>query len=133
MHFIKSELHVERREDHSSFLNRFVLKVFTNHQLCVFLICRRPGILDAKYEYHKIGVRLFKRIYMSPFGFADTQWEGGLMLGRVPFPLLFVHRGNQTFFHDPNTFNMMNWFEFVSDKYVSVDYYHHFNGTGAKN
>ena len=27
---------------HSSFLNRFVLKVFTNHQLCVFLICRRP-------------------------------------------------------------------------------------------
>ena len=50
------------------------------------------------------------------------------MLGRVPFPLLFVHRGNQTFFHDPNTFNMMNWFEFVSDKYVSVDYYHHFNG-----
>jgi hypothetical protein len=23
---------------------------------------------------------------------------------------------------------MMNWFEFVSDKYVSIDYYHHFNG-----
>ena len=87
-----------------------------------------PELLGAKNEYHKIGVRLFKRFYMSPIGFADTQWEGGLMLGKVPFPLLFIHRGNQTFFHDPNTFNMMNWFEFVSDKYISVDYYHHFNG-----
>lgn len=65
---------------------------------------------------------------MSPIGFADSQWEAGYIIGRVPFPLLYIHRGNQTFFHDPNTFNMMNWFEFVSDKYVSLDYYHHFNG-----
>lgn len=87
-----------------------------------------PNLLGADYEYHKLGVRLFKRFYMSPIGFADTQWEGGWMIGRVPFPLLFIHRGNQTYFHDPNTFNMMNWFEFVSDKYISLDYYHHFNG-----
>lgn len=87
-----------------------------------------PNLLGAQYEYHKIGVRIFKRFYMSPIGFADTQWEAGWMIGNVPFPLLFIHRGNQTFFHDPNTFNMMNWFEFVSDKYVSLDYYHHFNG-----
>ena len=111
----------EGRSSRVPMLNKYpILDISYNYAI--------PGILDAKYEYHKIGVRLFKRIYMSPFGFADTQWEGGLMLGRVPFPLLFVHRGNQTFFHDPNTFNMMNWFEFVSDKYVSVDYYHHFNG-----
>lgn len=87
-----------------------------------------PNLLGAQYEYHKIGVRIFKRFYMSPIGYSDTQWEGGWMIGNVPFPLLFIHRGNQTFFHDPNTFNMMNWFEFVSDKYVSLDYYHHFNG-----
>ncbi len=87
-----------------------------------------PNLLGAQYEYHKIGVRVFKRFYMSPFGFSDTQWEGGYMIGRVPFPLLFIHRGNQTYFHDPNTFNMMNWFEFVSDKYISLDWYHHFNG-----
>lgn len=87
-----------------------------------------PGLLGSQYEYHKFGLRIFKRFYMSPLGFADTQWEAGYMLGSIPFPLLFIHRGNQTFFHDPNTFNMMNWFEFVSDKYISIDYYHHFNG-----
>jgi hypothetical protein len=87
-----------------------------------------PGLLQSDHEYHKIGLRIFKRFFMNPIGFGDTQLEGGWMIGRVPFPLLFIHRGNQTFFHDPNTFNMMNWFEFVSDKYVSFDYYHHFNG-----
>ena len=87
-----------------------------------------PGLLDSKYEFHKIGLRVFKRFFISPIGFGDSQLEGGYMFGSLPFPLLFVHRGNQTFFHDPNTFNMMNWFEFVSDKYVSVDYSHHFNG-----
>lgn len=87
-----------------------------------------PELFGAQYEYHKIGVRIFKRFYLSPIGYGDSQWEGGFIVGRVPFPLLFIHRGNQTFFHDPNTFNMMNWFEFVSDRYVSIDYYHHFNG-----
>lgn len=87
-----------------------------------------PNLLGAQYEYHKLGVRIFKRFYLSPIGYGDSQWEAGYIIGRVPFPLLFIHRGNQTFFHDPNTFNMMNWFEFVSDKYISLDYYHHFNG-----
>ena len=111
----------EGRSSRVPMLNKYpILDISYNYSI--------PGFLDAAYEYHKIGVRLFKRIYMSPIGFADTQFEGGLMIGRVPFPLLFIHRGNQTFFHDPNTFNMMNWFEFVSDKYISFDYYHHFNG-----
>ncbi|MFT4594166.1 MAG: hypothetical protein ACI9CU_000144 [Polaribacter sp.] len=87
-----------------------------------------PGILGAKYEYHKIGARVFKRFFISPIGFGDAQLEGGYMFGKLPFPLLFIHRGNQTFFHDPNAFSMMNWFEFVSDKYISIDYHHHFNG-----
>jgi hypothetical protein len=87
-----------------------------------------PGVLGSNYEFHKIGLRVFKRSFMGPFGFGDTQFEGGYMFGSVPFPLLFIHKGNQTFFQDPNSFNLMNWFEFVSDKYISLDYYHHFNG-----
>lgn len=87
-----------------------------------------PDLLGSNYEFHKIGLRIFKRSYMAPIGYADILLEGGYMLGKVPFPLLFIHRGNQTFFQDPNSFNLMNWFEFVSDKYVSLDYYHHFNG-----
>jgi hypothetical protein len=87
-----------------------------------------PDLIGSEYEFHKIGLRVFKRSFMAPIGFADIQFEGGYMIGKVPFPLLFIHRGNQTFFADPNSFNLMNWFEFVSDKYISLDYYHHFNG-----
>jgi hypothetical protein len=87
-----------------------------------------PDLLGSRYTFHKFGLRVFKRFFMAPIGFGDLQFEGGYMIGEVPFPLLFVHRGNQTFFQDPNTFNLMNWFEFVSDRYVALDYYHHFNG-----
>lgn len=87
-----------------------------------------PSMLDSKYEFHKIGVRVFKRFFIAPIGYGDIQFEGGYMFGKVPFPLLYIHRGNQTFFQDPNSFNLMNWFEFVSDRYISLDYYHHFNG-----
>lgn len=87
-----------------------------------------PGFLDSRYDFHKLGLRAFKRFYIAPIGYGDLQLEGGYMFGEVPFPLLFIHRGNQTFFQDPNSFNLMNWFEFVSDRYVSLDYYHHFNG-----
>jgi hypothetical protein len=87
-----------------------------------------PELLGSRYTFHKFGLRVFKRFFMAPIGFGDMQFEGGYMIGEVPFPLLFVHRGNQTFFQDPNTFNLMNWFEFVSDRYVALDYYHHFNG-----
>ncbi len=87
-----------------------------------------PTLLGSNYEFHRIGLRVFKRMYMAPIGFGDLQFEGGYMFGTVPFPLLFVHKGNQTFFADPNSFNLMNWFEFVSDRYISLDYYHHFNG-----
>lgn len=87
-----------------------------------------PNLLGSEYQFHKIGLRVFKRSFIAPIGYADILLEGGYMFGKAPFPLLFVHRGNQTFFQDPNSFNLMNWFEFVSDKYISLDYYHHFNG-----
>lgn len=86
-----------------------------------------PNILNSRYEYHRLGLRVEKRFFINPIGYGDTRFEAGYTFGNVAFPIMYIHRGNQTFFHDPNTFNLMNWFEFVSDKYVMLDYYHHFN------
>jgi hypothetical protein len=91
------------------------------------------NFLGAKYDHHKISANIFKRFYMNPIGFGDMDISGGYIVGEVPFPLLFVHKGNQTFFFDPSAFNMMNLFEFVSDKYVSIFYDHHFNGAILNN
>jgi hypothetical protein len=36
--------------------------------------------------------------------------------------------GNQTYFYDDYSYNLMNFYEFISDQWVSVFYTHHFNG-----
>lgn len=86
------------------------------------------GFLDSHYDHHKIQTNIFKRFFMNPIGFGDMNLSGGFIIGQVPFAQMFIHKGNQTFFFDPGAFNMMNLFEFVSDKYVALEYQHHFNG-----
>lgn len=46
----------------------------------------------------------------------------------VPYPLLENHLGNQTLFLNYSSFNMMNFFEFTSDRYASLHLEHHFDG-----
>ena len=46
----------------------------------------------------------------------------------MPYPLLEIHPGNETYFYDYAAFNMMNFFEFVSDYYLSGFATHHFDG-----
>ncbi|MBC7388666.1 MAG: carboxypeptidase-like regulatory domain-containing protein [Opitutaceae bacterium] len=46
----------------------------------------------------------------------------------VPYPLLENHLGNQTYFLNYSSFNMMNFFEFTSDTYTSLHIEQHFEG-----
>jgi hypothetical protein len=52
----------------------------------------------------------------------------GQTFGTVPYPLLDVQRGNQSYFGSKGAYNMMRFYEFVTDKYISFHYEHQFNG-----
>jgi hypothetical protein len=54
--------------------------------------------------------------------------EAGKIFGRLPYPLLMMHQGNETFFYDEGSYNTMNFFEFVSDEWVSVWASYHADG-----
>ena len=49
-------------------------------------------------------------------------------MGNPAIPLLKIHDGNQSFFYDDNSSNLMNYYEFVSDTWISASYTHHFQG-----
>jgi Family of unknown function (DUF5686) len=87
-----------------------------------------PGLLQGDYSYQKAIARVYKRTQLGAFGFMRTTLEGGRMWGTLPFPLLIVHNGNETFYYDDNAYNTMNFFEFVSDRYASVAVENHFGG-----
>ena len=87
------------------------------------------GVFDSEFAYSKFQFNFFKRFYLSPIGFTNIDIEAGKLLGSgIPFPLLFIHRANQTYSYQIRAYNLMNFLEFVSDEYVSLFVEHHFNG-----
>ena len=86
------------------------------------------GFAKGDYNYQQLTANIFKRFYFSQFGYADVVTEGGYIFGQLPYPLLTIHRANQTYAYQLNSFNMMNFMEFVSDHYVSVSTDYYFNG-----
>jgi len=86
------------------------------------------GLLYGEYAYDKISLSLYKRVFVPPFGYTDVILEGGRIFGTVPYPLLAIHRANQTYSYQLQSYNLMNFLEFVSDRYVSLNVDHFFNG-----
>jgi len=86
------------------------------------------GLFNGSYNYKNVRLRMDKRFYLSQLGYADVSLEGGNIFGQVPFPFLTIHQANQTYYYDLDSYNMMNFLEFVSDHYASVKIDYCFNG-----
>ncbi|MFN8239394.1 MAG: DUF5686 family protein [Bacteroidales bacterium] len=80
------------------------------------------------YNYQKLQFSVSKRFYESIIGYTDVAFETGKIFGKVPLPLLYIHNANQTFAYGRYSYNMMNFLEFVSDEYASLNIDHSFNG-----
>lgn len=86
------------------------------------------GILNSEYNYQNFNLTINKRMMLSQLGYADILAEGGYILGKVPYPLMTVHRANQTYSYQLESYNLMNFLEFVSDHYAAINIDQHFNG-----
>lgn len=86
------------------------------------------GLFGGEYNYHNLELNIFKRINVSPIGYTDVTLDGGYLIGKVPFALADIHHANQTYAYQPNSYNLMNFLEFVSDHYASANIDHYFNG-----
>lgn len=85
-------------------------------------------ILESNFNYQKLTIKVDDRVKLNPFGYTYYVASAGRTWGKVPYPLLELHPGNETYFYDYAAFNMMNYFEFVSDYYASIFATHHFDG-----
>lgn len=86
------------------------------------------GFLEGGYNYENISMNIYKRVYLSQLGYTDVVLEGGYVFGKLPYPLLDIHRANQSYSYQLQSYNLMNFLEFVSDHYASVQIDHAFNG-----
>lgn len=86
------------------------------------------GPIGGEYTYHSLQAKAQKIFYLSPLGWSQVVVEGGRIFGTLPFPLLKIHRANQTYSYQLEAYNLMNFLEFVSDKYAAVSVTHNFGG-----
>lgn len=85
-------------------------------------------IAGSDFDYQKIRLSVYKRIRLGALGVGYLNTVGEYVFGVLPYPLLSMHLGNQTPIYTSVTYNLMNYGEFVSDRFASVKYEHHFDG-----
>ena len=85
-------------------------------------------VLGGDYNYQSVTLNVYKHFFLSQLGYTDVVAEGGYIFGRAPYPLLDIHHANQSYGFQLQSYNLMNFLEFVSDHYASIFVDHCFNG-----
>lgn len=87
-----------------------------------------PDLLNGEYHFHRLqfGVRQWYNVFS--FGWSKYIFEVGKIWGTLPYPLLKIMPGNETFLFDEYAYNLMEYYEFLGDAYLSLYYTHHFDG-----
>jgi hypothetical protein len=86
------------------------------------------GVMGSDFEYDKLRLTISKKIRFGPLGVGNMNLNGEYVFNTLPYPLLSLHLGNQTPIFAQVTYNLMDYGEFVSDRYASMQYQHHFEG-----
>lgn len=86
------------------------------------------GLLNSDFKYEKIQMYYKQPIIIGALGRSNIIIEAGKTFGTIPLGLMSVIPGNQTYFSIENTFSNLNFYEFVTDQYITLQWNHNFSG-----
>ena len=86
------------------------------------------GFINSDFEYQKVQLYYKQPLIIGAIGRSNFILELGKTFGTIPLGLMSVVPGNQTYFIIENTFNNLNFYEFVTDTYTTVQWNHNFQG-----
>ena len=86
------------------------------------------GITKDDISFWRTSANLSWQTPSHAIGFGRLYLDAGAIWGSIPYPMLKLHEGNQTFFMDRSAFSCMNYYEFLSDRWLAGYYEHNFNG-----
>jgi hypothetical protein len=86
------------------------------------------GFLDGQFNYHRAEIEMRNFLREGRYGWLRYDVTAGQVFGTLPYPSLQVFQGNQTWGYDKTGFNLMNYYEFVADRYLTVALEQHFEG-----
>ena len=86
------------------------------------------GVIDSDFEYDKLQFLYTQPILIGSFGKSLVTVEAGKTFQGVPLSLLSAIPGNESYGQVYGTFSQLDYYEFVTDEYVTMNFEHHFNG-----
>jgi hypothetical protein len=87
-----------------------------------------PDVLGSDFRYQKFNFSMEQSVQLGQLGRTEYILDAGYIPSTVPYPVLKSHLGNESFIYTSSAYNLMRYFEFVSDKYASLHAEHYFEG-----
>ena len=85
-------------------------------------------LLGSDFKYHKFYLGIAHSVGLGQLGRLNYRLEGNYIPSDVPYPLLKTPLGNQTPFYNLNSFNLMRYFEFITDRSIGLRLEQRFEG-----
>ena len=85
-------------------------------------------VLGSDFEYHRLRLSIEKKQKLGILGVSRYQINSGIIFGDIPYPLLYNPIGNETLFYVRFAYNLMDFFEFSTDRFIELRYRHSFEG-----
>jgi len=84
--------------------------------------------LGSEYNFHRLDFVWDHRPKVGIFGKLHYTVYAGKIFGTVPYPFLEIHQGNETYYLQLSTMNLLNYYEFISDEWVGINFEHYLMG-----
>ena len=116
----------DERVSRNFFTKTYMFSKYPTFNLDV--IAAIKGITKDDVGYVRASGRIDWKTPSNAIGFGRFSLEAGAVFGSVPYQMLKLHEANQSYIHDRTAAACMDYYEFLSDRWVTGYYEHNFNG-----
>jgi hypothetical protein len=82
------------------------------------------GVLNSSYTYDKLDVSISDYLKIPPYGTLRYNFFAGKVFGTLPYQMLVHQPGNEWYYYSYYSFNLMNRFEYLTDRYAGFNIEH---------
>jgi hypothetical protein len=107
------KIFLQNREKRIS-LQRGTIEWEVNHRIGL------QGVFNSDYHYHITNANAYTNLpFPKRIGNVEIRLAAGKVWNRVPFPLLFIPSGNHSYIFEPDKYNLLDYYELITDNFVS--------------
>lgn len=117
LRYAYQERYLESNFDRSSYGSEYpIVQLIYTHGF--------QGVLNSSYTYDRIDVNVSDYLKLPPYGTLRYNFFAGKVFGTLPYQMLVHQPGNEWYYYSFHSFNLMNRFEYLTDRYAGFNIEH---------